>query len=153
VQTLEVILNEIPLFQGMMPEHLELLAGCASNTVFEPGDSLGRQGEAADNFWIIREGRVALEIHVPGRGPITIQTQSEDDVVGWSWLLPPYQWHFDVRALTRTRALQMNARCIRDKCALNLGLGHDLMVRFSQLIVQRLEATQLQLLDVYGDHV
>ena len=152
MHTLEGIINEIPLFQGMTEAHRELIAGCASNSVFEPGDHLCRQGAPADHFWVVREGRVTLEIHVPGRGAITVQTLSDNDVVGWSWLLPPYEWHFDVRALTKVRALQINARCIRDKCALDLALGHDLMVRFSQLMVQRLEATQLQLLDVYGDH-
>jgi CRP/FNR family cyclic AMP-dependent transcriptional regulator len=152
VHTLEVLLNEIPLFQAMPQDQRELIAGCASNVVFEAGDHLCRQGAPADEFWVIREGRVALDVHVPGRGTITVQTQGANDVVGWSWLLPPYEWHFDVRALTRVRALKFDALCIRNKCTLNAALGYDLMVRFSQLIVQRLEATQLQLLDVYGDH-
>lgn len=153
MQTLDHILAEIPLFRGMKAEHLELIAGCASNSVFQPGEYAGRQGEPAENFWILRAGRMALEIHVPGRGAITVQTIGENEVVGWSWLVPPHQWHFDVRALTQTRALQMNARCIREKCDRDRELGNDLMSRFSQLIVQRLEATQLQLLDVYGDHL
>jgi CRP-like cAMP-binding protein len=152
VQTLEPILTRIPLFEGMKPEHLSLIAGCASNVRFDAGQFVGREGEPADTFWIVREGRVALEIHAPGRGTVTIQTIGENEVLGWSWLLPPHQWHFDARALTLTRALMFDGRCLRGKFQHDYELGYELMRRFAQVIVQRLEAAGLQLLDVYGDH-
>lgn len=152
MQTLEPILAQIPLFQGMRPEHLKLIAGCASNARFDAGQFVGRQGEPADKFWIVRQGRVALEIHAPGRGALTIMTVAENEVLGWSWLLPPHQWHFDAYALTATRAIALDGKCLRGKFASDHELGYELMSRFSQLIVQRLEATNLQLLDLYGDH-
>jgi CRP-like cAMP-binding protein len=152
METLDRVMKEIPLFQGMKPEHLALIAGCASNVRFDPGEFAARAGEPADRFWIVRQGRMALEIHAPERGTITIQTVGENEVLGWSWLLPPHEWHFDARALTLTRALMLDGRCLRGKFEHDYELGYEMMRRFGQVIVQRLEATGLQLLDIYGDH-
>ncbi len=153
MQTLEPILAELPLFQGMKPNHLALIAGCAANVRFSAGEVIGRAGEPADQFWVIREGRIALEIHAPGRGTVTIHSIGDNEVLGWSWLLPPHQWHFDARALTVARALSFDGRCLRGKFEHDHELGYELMKRFAQVIVQRLEATGLQLLDVYGDRI
>jgi CRP-like cAMP-binding protein len=152
VQTLEPIVAELPLFKGMKPEHIALISGCATNVRYEAGEFVGREGEPADKFWIIRQGRLALEIHSPGRGALTIQTVGENEVLGWSWLVPPHQWHFDAHALSATRALMFDGRCVRGKFATDPELGYELTRRFAQIIVQRLEATSLQLLDLYGDH-
>jgi CRP/FNR family transcriptional regulator, cyclic AMP receptor protein len=151
-KTLEPILSELPVFAAMKPEHLALMAGCASNARFEAGEFIGRQGEPADKFWIVRQGRVAIEIHAPGRGTVTIATVGENDVLGWSWLLPPHQLHFDARALTATRALALDGRCLRTKFATDHELGYEVMRRFAPLIARRLEATSIQLLDLYGLH-
>lgn len=152
METLDRIMAEIPLFEGMKPAHLALIAGCASNVRFEAGEFAARAGQPADCFWIVRQGRMALEIHVPGRGTATIQTIGENEVMGWSWMLPPHEWHFDARALTLTRALKLDARCLRGKFGSDYELGYELMRRFAQIIVDRLEATGLQLMDIYGDH-
>jgi CRP/FNR family cyclic AMP-dependent transcriptional regulator len=149
-KTLEPILSELQVFKGMRAEHLALMAGCASNARFDAGEFIGRQGEAADKFWIIRQGRVAIEIHAPGRGTVTIATVGENEVLGWSWLLPPHQMHFDARALTTTRALALDGRCLRNKFSTDYELGYEVMRRFAPLIAQRLEATSIQLLDLYG---
>lgn len=152
MQTLEPIVAELPLFKGMRPEHISLISGCATNVRYEAGEFVGREGEPADKFWIIRQGRLALEIHSPDRGALTIQTVGENEVLGWSWLVPPHQWHFDAHALSATRALMFDGRCVRGKFATDPELGYELTRRFAQIIVQRLEATSLQLLDLYGDH-
>lgn len=152
MQTLEPILTEAPFFEGMSADHLALLTGCASNVRYDTDEYPGRAGDPADRFWVIREGRVALEIHAPGRGAITIGTLGEGDVVGFSWLLPPYQLRFDIHALTPTRAIMFDGRCLRGKCASDPAFGHALLSRVSSLMAQRLEAMSLQLLDVYGDH-
>jgi len=151
-KTLEPILSELQVFEGMQAEHLALMAGCAANARFDAGEFIGRQGEPADKFWIIRQGRVAIEIHAPGRGTVTIATVGENEVLGWSWLLPPHQLHFDARALTATRALALDGRCLRNKFSTDHKLGYEVMRRFAPLIVQRLEATSIQLLDLYGIH-
>lgn len=152
MHTLEPIVAEVEFFRGLKREHLALIAGCASNVRYEAGAFVGRAGDQADQFWVIREGLVALELFAPGRGAITISTISEGDVVGFSWLLPPYQLHFDIHTLTVTRALLFDGRCLRGKCETDPDLGYELLNRFSRLIVRRIQAMTLQLLDVYGEH-
>jgi CRP-like cAMP-binding protein len=151
MQTLKPILEAHPFLQGLEPRHLDLLVGCASNVRFTSDEILFRQGERADQFYIVREGRVALDIHAPGPGTITILTLEQGDVLGWSWLIPPYRWHFDARALTPVRAIALDASCLRTKCEDDHDLGYEFLKRFSDIIVKRLLATQLQLLDMYGD--
>ncbi len=152
MQTLEPILAEVDLFKGMKQEHLANIAGCATNVRYDAGQFVGRTGDPADKFWVVRQGRVGLEIFVPGRGAITISTAEEGDVIGFSWLLPPYQLRFDVHALTATRALLFDGRCLRGKCESDPAFGHELLVRFSRIMANRIEAMSLQLMDVYGDH-
>jgi CRP-like cAMP-binding protein len=152
VETLEGIVAKVDLFQGMKPEHIALLAGCASNVRYEAGEFPARAGSHADRFWVIREGRVALELWAPGRGAFPVATMFAGDVVGFSWLLPPYQLQFDIHALTMTRALLFDGRCLREKCEKDPELGHGLLSRFAGLMADRIQVLTLQLLDVYGDH-
>jgi len=150
MRTLEPILAEHPFFAGLDKRHLEVLTGCASNVVFQEGHIIFREGEEANTFYLIREGKVALEIHAAGMGTITIQTLNSGDILGWSWLVPPYRWHFDARAIEATRAIAMDGECLRHKCEQDHDLGYELLKRFAEIITQRLQATRLQLLDVYS---
>jgi CRP-like cAMP-binding protein len=147
---LETILEQHPFFEGFTPEQNLLLAGCARNHRFEAGQYLFHEGEAADEFFLIRNGRVALEIVAPGRAPIVISTLREGEIVGASWLVAPYKWMFDARATELTRAIGIDATCLRGKCDADPALGYAMMQRFLPVIVKRLNATRLQLLDVYG---
>lgn len=149
MKTLAVILVDLPFFKGLNSQQLEFLAGCASNVRFKPNEFLYREGDAANNFFLIREGKVAVESFSPKRGAITIQTLSKGDVLGWGWLFPPYQHYFDVRAIELTRAISLDGKCLRKKCEEDHDLGYDLMKRFSAVVIQRLQATRLQLLDLY----
>ncbi len=153
MKTLEPLLAEHPVFKGLAPHFIELLVGCASNVRFEAGHYIFREGEPANTFYILREGCVALEIFAPGRGPITLETLSADEVLGWSWLIPPYQRHFNARAVEMTRAFALDAKCLRDKSETDHDLGYELLKRFSALIVDRMQAARLQLLDVYSSPV
>jgi CRP/FNR family transcriptional regulator, cyclic AMP receptor protein len=149
VETLRPILEEHPFLKGLSSQYLELLTGCASNVRFNEGEYLFREGKNADRFFILRAGRVSLETYAPGRGTILIQTLGEGEVLGWSWLIRPYKWSFDGRALEATRAISLDARCLRDKCAEDHDLGYEFMQRFADVMVQRLKATHLQLIDMY----
>jgi CRP-like cAMP-binding protein len=151
MDTLESVLREVPLFRGLGERELGLLAGCGSNVRFADGDVLVREGERADTFFVIRHGGVALETYAPARGAVTIETLDAGEVVGWSWLFPPYRWHFDVRALAPVRATVFDGACLRGKCDADPKLGYDLMSRFAQVLIERLQSTRLRLLDVYGD--
>jgi len=151
MRTLDALIVESPVFKGLDQDQLELIAGCASNTVFAAGERLFREGDQADTFFLIRHGLVALDAYVPNRGQLTVETVGPSEIVGWSWLLPPYRWHFTGRAVELVRAVQFDGACLRKKCDEDPLLGYDLLTRFSQVLISRLQATRLQLMDVYGD--
>ena len=147
---LEPLLRGHVFFAGLDSAHLSLLAGCASNEVFPADSFLFREGDPAQTFYLIREGRLALEIAAPGRGALVVQTLGEGEVAGFSWLIEPHRWEFDGRAIDEVRAVRMDGACLRGKCEDDPRLGYDLMRRFAALTTSRLQATRLQLLDVYG---
>jgi|SRR5581483_11302974 len=150
MQTIDEILREVPFFWGLESDHLELIAGCGANVAFKADDLLFRDGDPAETFYIVRHGSVALETFVPARGPFTIETLEEGEIIGWSWLFPPYRWHFDARALSLVRATAFDGACLRRKCGSDPRLGYELMTRFAQVVIERLQWTRMRLLDVYG---
>jgi len=150
VQTIEQLIADAPVFGGLAQAQLELIAGCAVNARFGAGELLFREGAPAERFFLIREGAVALEVQAPGRGALVIQTLGEGEVVGWSWLFEPYRWQFDARATTPTGVVAFDGACLRGKCDADHELGYQLMRRFAASMIERLQATRLQLLDVYG---
>jgi len=152
MNTLEPLLAKHPFFAELDQPYLELITGCAANMRIKQGEFLFREGSEAKQFFIIREGVVTLEVHVPGAGSVTIQTVEEGDVVGWSWLFPPYRWHFTGRAVTGLRVIALDGKCLREKCEQDHDLGYEFLKRFSHIILDRLQATRLQLLDLYGTH-
>ena len=150
IQTLEPILSAHPFFHDLEPRYLKLIVGCAANVRFEAGQFVFREGDEANQFYLIRHGSVSLEIFAPNRGSITTQTLGEGDVLGWSWLFAPYRWSCDARAVTLTRAIALDGSCLRAKCEGDHELGYELLKRFAHVIMDRLSATRLQLLDLYG---
>ena len=150
MRALDELISDSPVFAGLAPPHLGLIAGCARNEHVHAGAPLFREGEAADRFFLIRSGAVALEIAAPAGGALVIETLHDGDVVGWSWLFAPHRWHFDGRATVPTSVIAFDAACLRGKCDADHELGYQLMQRFAATIVERLQATRLQLLDVYG---
>lgn len=149
-ENLERILTAHPFFGGMRPEHLQILVGCASNARFDAGEFILREGQEANEFYLIRHGKVALEVYAPERGPVNIQTLGEGEILGWSWLVPPYHWRFDARVIEITRAIALDGKCLREKCENDYQLGYELLKRFTQVMAERVQAAQFQLLDVYA---
>ncbi len=150
MENVERLLAEHPFFEGLDPRYIKEIAGCATDVQFKAGEYIFREGQEANHFYLVRHGKVTLEIFVPGRGPVIIQTLGEGEVLGWSWFVAPYKKQFDARALELTRTLVFDAMCIRGKCEEEPKLGYELFKRFSQVIGQRLQATRMQLLDLYG---
>ena len=150
MEGLENILLQHPFFQSLEKELAPVISGCARNRRFEANTYLFHEGDPADEFYLIREGTVALEISVPGQPSRVFLTAGEGELTGLSWLVPPFRWTFDARAVKRLRAIGIDARCLRTKCDADPRLGYEMMKRFAALLVQRLHATRLQLLDVYG---
>jgi CRP-like cAMP-binding protein len=152
MEQLEKILAEHPFFKGLDPKLLKPLAKCGSIVSYEAGQNIYREEEDANEFLLIRHGRVAIEIFVPGRGPLTIQTVGPGGALGWSWLFPPFKRHFDVRAVELTRAVALDGKRLRQMAEENHDLGYELVKRVSQVVLERLHATSRQLLDIYGKH-
>ncbi len=150
MRTLEDLIGASPVFAGLEPRFLELIAGCARNEGFDAGARIFTEGSAADRFYLIREGAIALEVEAPGRGALVLETLQGGEVVGWSWLFEPYRWQFDGRAVSDTRVVGFDGACLRGKCEADHELGYQLMGRFAASVIDRLQATRLQLLDVYG---
>ena len=150
METIEQILKGVPLFAGLTEPEFELIAGCGTNVQFEEGERLFKDGEQADTFYVLRHGSIALETFVPTRGAVTIETLEAGEVVGWAWLFPPYKWHFDARALSTVRATSFDGACLRGKCETDPQFGYDLMSRFTQVVIERLQWTRQRLLDMYG---
>ena len=150
MKTLEPILAEHPFFKGLKPEYLRLVTGCASNVRFEAGTYIFREGEDATGFYLLRQGKVALEIFAAQHGSLTIETIESGEVLGWSWLFPPYRWHFSGRVIEPTRAIALDGMCLRTKGEEDHDLGYELMLRVAQIMMERLQATRIRLLDIYS---
>ena len=150
MENLERILTEHPFLKGMDSDQIKLLTGCASNAVFKAGEYIFREGEDADSFYFIRSGKVVIETFASHKGAVLIHTRDAGEILGWSWLVPPYKWHFDARAIELTRAIALDGKCLRGKCEKDHDLGYEIMRRFNLIIAERLEATRMQLMDIYG---
>ncbi len=150
METLERIIANHPFFAGLDDGFTNLMVSCASNVRFKAGDYIFKEGDAANTFYLIREGRVAVEVFAPQHKPIIVATLGVGEILGWSWLLPPFQWKFHAHAAEDTRAIALDGKCLRTKCEQNHDLGYEVVKRFAQIIEQRLEAARLQLLDVYS---
>jgi CRP-like cAMP-binding protein len=153
MRKIDELLAAAPALTGITPEHLEFIAGCGRNEVYAEGEYLMREGRKADHFYVIRRGRVALETHIPERGAITLETIESGDLLGWSWLMPPYRVHFDARALEETHVVALDGECLRGKFDDDPLLGYEMLKRFLPVIVERLQATRVRMLDVYGPAV
>lgn len=151
MQTLEELISAAPLFDGLDRSHVELIAGCGRNMHVDAGELLLREGDPADYFYLLRRGALALEVHSPGRPGLPIETLHPGDVIGWSWLFAPYRWQLDGRTIEPCEMIAFDGACLRGKCETDHELGYQLMKRFAESLVDRLQATRLQLLDVYGD--
>lgn len=152
IRGLDRLICEHPFFAGMSPDYCELIGGCARNVLFDKGTYLFREGEPANQFFLIRHGRVALELMAPGRGALSFLTVNAGEIAGVSWLVPPYRWLYDAQALKLTRAISIDGACLRQKAEDNHDFGYEMMKRFMTMLVQRLHAAQIQILDVYGPH-
>ena len=148
VRTVEELAGHVPLLADLEARMLALVAGCSSLGHFATGELLAREGEPADTFFALRDGRVALELAAPA-GAIVIETLRPGEVCGWSWLVAPYRWQFDVRAVEPVRVLVFDAACLRGKIERDDALGYALMRRFVPVMLERLQATRLRLVDVY----
>lgn len=147
---MESVLERHPFFQGVSQQHVHWIAAHAAHISVPAGRMFFRQGEPANQFYLITKGIVALEVFAPTRGPIQLMTVGVGDVLGWSWLFPPYSWHLDARAVEEAEAIALDGLSLRAQCDADHELGYQLMKQSVLLIEQRLQAAMLQLIDMYG---
>jgi CRP/FNR family cyclic AMP-dependent transcriptional regulator len=150
MENLERLLSDHPFFVGLDKTFLQLAYGFAKNVSFEAEQFIAHEGEAADHFYLLREGHVALQVYVPGRGAATFLTLGPGEVFGVNWLVPPFRWFYDVKSLDRTRLIGIDGQRLRNKCEADHHLGYGIMKRLAPLMINRLHATRLQLLDLYS---
>ncbi len=145
---LKTILAKHPFFQNLSPHHIRLLADLAMLVQFKPGELILREGDPANRFYLIHKGRVALESYVQDRGVKLVDTAEAGEVLGWSWLFPPYYSHFDARALEPTEAVFFYGTPLRDECERDHDLGYELMKRMTEVMIKRLKTFRRQMLDL-----
>ena len=146
----EEILSGHPVFRDFDADTLALLAGCARNEHFKAGQTVFSEGDSAEKVFILREGDAAVEINNPRGGALIVETLHAGDILGWSWLIPPYVHMSDARAVTDLRTVSLDAVCLRGKCETNPVLGYQMFKHWLPHMAQRMRAMRMQLLDVYG---
>jgi len=143
--TAQDLLAAHPFLTGLSDTRLARLSTWARRAPFHAGARMFVEGSRADRFWLIREGLVRLDAAVAGRGNVEIATIGPDSVVGWSWLFPPYRWHFGAIAVEPTLAVELDATGVLRLCEGDPALGYDLSQRFMRVLVERLQATRMRL--------
>nr|NLI50666.1 cyclic nucleotide-binding domain-containing protein [Propionibacterium sp.] len=150
MQTIEELLRAHPFFDDFDPATVALLAGCATSVRFAPGEVIFREAEPADAFYVLQSGRVALQVHHPAGGALVTSTVEHDEVLGWSWLVPPYRWTADAVAVAETNAVRFAAGCLRGTCADDPAVGYVFLRKIAQVLAHRLASANRRLLDLYG---
>ncbi|MEV8523892.1 cyclic nucleotide-binding domain-containing protein [Streptomyces sp. NPDC052000] len=136
----------------MTKEHREQLMLLAREVSFAAGERVFNEGSKADRFWIIRTGTVDLDLHVPGRRAVVVETLDAGKMLGWSWLVPPHHWHLGAEASSPVRAYEFDAAAVRDLCAKDPALDHELCTYVSGVLARRLRSTRVRLLDLYAPY-
>lgn len=140
------------LLGALRPETRERLLETARDVSFAAGQRIFNEGQRADRFWVLRTGSVSLDLHVPGRQAAVVETLHSGDLLGWSWLFRPYQWHLGAQALSPVRALEFDATVVRELCEADLLAGKAITHRLAEIIGHRLQAARTRLLDLYGPY-
>ncbi len=149
METIEPVLAAQPFFQGLAAPHIQELAACAHRINFNAGEFLCRAEEQASRFYLILAGRVSVEIFSARRGPMTLQTLGEGEVLGWLWYDKPYHWHLDARAVNLTRTVSLDVACLQQKCEADHDLGYELMKRYAHSLAKAFRVSSLQLTDMF----
>ena len=141
------MVKEHPFFAGFKPEHLHIVATGAREQLLNEGEVLFREGEPATHLYIVESGKLAVDAHYPAKGAVTVETIGPGEVLGWSWLFPPFVWHFRARALEPSRIIALDGAHMLAKAEIDRNFGYDLMKRVAQILIHRLQATRTRMLE------
>lgn len=144
------ILAADPFFKGMSEADLQTVSGCCTSDEFGEGEYLFKQGDLAQEFFLIQEGAVSLEIQLGEQAPIVIQTRGAGKVLGWSWIFPGEEWKFNARVIRPVKTITIHTPCLNGKIETDKELGYELLRRVARIMMDRLQATRMQLMDIYA---
>lgn len=147
--SMPINLRDHSFTKQLAPHYADLLSHYARECTIAPGGYLWRQGDTSDVLYLLCSGKVALEISVPNQGPLQIESVEEDEILGWSWLMPPARWNFDGRAITEVCALRFEGSCLREMCECDKLLGYQVFKAFAEATAKRLHSARLRLLDFF----
>jgi CRP-like cAMP-binding protein len=139
-----------PFFAGLDPTLVHEMMAKAEQRSYDVGEMLVREGRPAEEFFLVIEGKVALEVGAADRAVITVETIGRGELLGWSWLVPPYRWRFDARAIKPTQVVAINAAAARYALAAHPAFAYQFLMKFLPVVAERLENTRIQLLDIHG---
>ena len=139
-----------PFLAGMNHKHLTLLTDCAIHVHFKKGQIILREGDLANRFYLIESGKVVLEAGEDSGEPVVIETIGSGDLLGWSWMFPPYVWHFTARAVEPTDAIFFYGTILREYCERDHSLGYELFKRITPVMIKRLQAARKKMVSVYA---
>ena len=142
MRPIEKLVRAHPFLAGLSEHQYRILGDCAMLSHFDAGELVFREGDPANRFYLIQEGKVVLESHTLNDGVIHLETLGPGDALGWSWLFPPYFWHFAARVLEPTDAIFIYATPLRDECEADPEFGYELMKRMAAIMLQRLQAAR-----------
>jgi CRP/FNR family transcriptional regulator, cyclic AMP receptor protein len=135
-----------PFLRGMPPGHLETLAEVGSDVMFPAGHRVFEEGGFASKFWLVQSGHVALDVHVPGEGRVIIDAVGMGELLGCSWLFPPYRWAFGAVCTAPVEAFEFDGPAIRERCAADPVFGYELQERLIRVLARRLQSTRSRLI-------
>jgi CRP/FNR family transcriptional regulator, cyclic AMP receptor protein len=148
--TLADYLLKHPVFEGLEPSQLALIVSYASETDYKPGMRVFQRDFDAHEFFIVRAGKVAIEVPAIDGESLKIQTVGDGSLLGWSWFIPPYRWSFDARAVTPSKVISINGDKLRTACDEDPKLGYLLVKRFAVLMAERLNAARIEAMRHYA---
>jgi len=149
MDNLLTLITEHPFLSGIRPEFCDIFQDCATIRRFASQQRIFNEGGDADHFYLILTGTVALETFVPGCGTVTIQNIGAGEALGWSWLFPPYQWHFKATTREPTEVISLDAAVLRAKAEQDRDFQGELLARIVKTLYQRLMGAREQLIDLY----
>jgi CRP-like cAMP-binding protein len=140
------------MLRALSAEHRQRLMRLAREVSIPQGARLFDEGGRADRFWIVRSGRIELDMHVPGRRAAVIESLGHNELVGWSWLFAPHVWHLGAEATTPVRAYEFDATAVRSMCRDDAALGNDVAQWVGEVLAHRLRTARTRLLDLYAPY-
>jgi CRP-like cAMP-binding protein len=147
MQSIENYLSAHSFFSGLEDDFMKFLSDSARETRIKEGDVLFRQGKPADKFYLLRRGQVSVQVPALVGPTLELQVLGEDQMLGWSWLIPPYRWNFQARALEDSELLEFDGSAILARCEEDPKFGYELFKRFAALMSERLDSARQKIMD------